>query len=352
LLKNPAGLGEEISVDGDDLDGKFDPYTGFERKLLFQMAKMELELQSPMSKLSVTRPNAPSILGLCRMAVNNREKLPIDFLNSLACDLKSRREALNGIRSSLYTGAFSAALEQIEKDKTDWRSVWRASPPHRQSRFGTKTHKEAATVQLPLTYIRHEIDAVLTDLHSAEKKLMISNHVPKDRMPDAAIAAGKTSLPTGVRTFDDFIASIQSSPMAGKLWGKNKQKMERSRRLFMIAARRGIGKGSIFQAFTTQSGLQQFMISSWPKTGRKPVYLSAFFMSLGFSTEVASNYDALIDAIIDAIAILEIAEKGDLPEAQAEAHDWLENRKTGKTDFYDAKRQLIKKHRNLPRTNK
>ena len=344
LLKNPTGLGKEI--------GAPDPYTGFERKLLFQLVRMELELQSPLSKKSRDLIFPDDIFQLCYLALNAPEHLPVDDLNALACDLKSRREALNGVRSSLYTGAFSAALEQIEKDKTDWRSVWRASPPHRQSRFGTKAHGQAATIQVPLTYIRHEIDAVLTDLQRADAPLDPPfNHVPKSKMPDAAIEVGETSLPTGVRTFDDFIASLQSSPMAGRL-GNDTKKLRESRRLFVIAARRGIGKGSIFQAFTTLSGLQQFMISSWPDKGRRPEYLSAFFVSLGFSTEIASNYDALIDAVIDAIAMLEIAEKIGLVAAQEQARTCLEDPDTGKLDFYDAKTRLIKQYRNLPRTDK
>ncbi|MGC1495434.1 MAG: SIR2 family protein [Sulfitobacter sp.] len=355
-----------------NLEVKDDAELGFERQLIAELIKLEISVGGGTDR--------GTLISHCngRLAGVPFEDGVAQSLKALEQDYSARLHALDGVRGAIYTGAFAATMDLIKQDKDEWRAQWRASPPHRQARIGLKweTTLNSETTKpcpnLPLTYIRHEFDAVLTDLNRAESRQIENKHLPLGQLPDDETPFQRTE-PTGVRTFDDFISAVQVSPIGGKMSIDPLPNPDPrgTRRLFVVAAQRGIGKGTFLSAFTTTAGLAQYVISSWPESvcwqhgiGGPPRYLSAVFLNLSFSTEIASTFDALVDAVIDALAMLELKEKYpnlEWDECQSAAENFLMSQpleggmssdSLAMMAFGEQKCKMIAKFADLPRSAK
>lgn len=208
-------------------------------------------------------------------------------------DLNARIAALEGLKSSLLTGVLSATFDKLQKDWRMWWAQLQASPPHREARAQALAH----VIGLPARHVRHNISQF-------KKSQKIADTEPVQRNWLSYEDTVKNS-PTGVLAFDNFLEAIQQ-----RTEQDNKDfRLTLGRRLHLVAADRGQGKGTFLTAFSTPAGLSQYIASSWPETewsvDNKPLkyapkpsavppeYLDAVFVSLSFSTEISSVLDML-----------------------------------------------------------
>lgn len=202
----------------------------------------------------------------------------------------------------------------------------------------------------PLRYVRHLLNNEITDLKHAEhykESVELQNFYPKSWRArtgpiQTPITTGSLNSereiqemygrpPTGVRAFDTFIDAVATEskrlPWFDATTGQvdnttsfahrpdiisTKQPMSVTptriganpldlRRTYLIAAKRGLGKGTFFSAFFSTLGLSSYIQAAWPisRHSRHPYFVSAFFVNFSFSSEIASSYDMLIDAMIE-----------------------------------------------------
>jgi tetratricopeptide (TPR) repeat protein len=67
----------------------------------------------------------------------------------------------------------------------------------------------------------------------------------------------------------------------------------KGRRVFVLAAPRGVGKGHFFSALTEDEGLARFLAASWPGSRPPARYVAAFAFNFSFSVELGSGFDRL-----------------------------------------------------------
>ncbi|SDU13790.1 SIR2 family protein [Stappia sp. ES.058] len=231
-------------------------------------------------------------------------------LGALLRDLKAQKIALDGIYGALLTGSLNASLDGLEKEWRSWWERWQQSPPHRLARFervdaDANIRKRFAEQRLilPRRFIRYRIDSVITNLGKAEKRVAKAWPIPSLPLSDSQIARDTEYLnKTGVRAADTFLRAVYLQRRKDEKAGR----LDAGRRYYTIAAHRGLGKGCLMSIMNTRLGLSAYMRAAWPEGGLGaphsetpivPVYFGAVFINLSFSTEVASVYDMLIDAL-------------------------------------------------------
>ncbi|MGL1921666.1 MAG: tetratricopeptide repeat protein [Hyphomicrobiales bacterium] len=233
---------------------------------------------------------------------NKNEKLVHEHIR----DMNARIAAFNGLQTAFMTGAMTSSLDEITDNWKDWWEQWVVSPPNRVSRFAIiklnqKINEQSGSL-FPLKYIRHHVDSVITNYETLEE-----NEQVQWLKTDNSVK----NIVTGVRSFDNFVESVQNRTKLDL----SKDRLRYGRRFHIVASQRGYGKGSFLSAFVTDKGLAQYMVSSWPnKSGLKmkgkkiarPEYLAAIFVNLSFSTEISSNFDSIINVLIDYLAMLEL----------------------------------------------
>lgn len=214
-------------------------------------------------------------------------------------DVNSRIIALEGVLNAILTGTMCIALDELEKERESWWQSWQLGPPERLPRFQRKDEPlNSNSLRLhnffpPTRYIRHELRNVIT------------------KIPDVGVE-------TGVQSFDIFIRAIQDR-FENRLTCNNATSngirivvpgTDTGRRLHLILAHRGGGKGSFLSALSSKVGLKNYITASWPKNIKKPqpVYLSLLSINLSFSTEIASTFDMLETAIWETFTHLKFLE--------------------------------------------
>ncbi|MCA1243516.1 SIR2 family protein [Stappia stellulata] len=231
-------------------------------------------------------------------------------LGALLRDLKAQEIALDGIYGALLTGSLNASLDGLEKEWRSWWERWQQSPPHRLARF-ERIDADAETrdafaeerIILPRRFIRYRIDSVISDLSKAETSVAKAWPTSASALDDSRIASETKYLnKTGVRAADTFLRAVYLQRCRDEENGR----LNAGRRYYTIAAHRGLGKGCLLSMMNTGLGLSAYMRAAWPEDGlpispseapMRPVYFGAVFINLSFSTEIASVYDMLIDAL-------------------------------------------------------
>lgn len=231
-------------------------------------------------------------------------------LGALLRDLKAQKIALDGIYGALLTGSLNASLDGLEKEWRSWWERWQQSPPHRLARFEridahAKTRDAFAQerIVLPRRFIRYRIDSVISDLSKAETSVAKAWPTSASALDEGRIAGETKYLnKTGVRAADTFLRAVYLQRCRDEKNGR----LNAGRRYYTIAAHRGLGKGCLLSMMNTGLGLSAYMRAAWPEDGlptsppeapMRPVYFGAVFINLSFSTEIASVYDMLIDAL-------------------------------------------------------
>ncbi|MDN2579025.1 SIR2 family protein [Aquibium sp. ELW1220] len=232
-------------------------------------------------------------------------------------ELNARIVALEGLPNAIITGALCASLASLERQWQDWWRDWQLSPPHRTARFATHEPRfQEGKVYLPRRYTRHRLINDITDLSAQDWAGPQEGETADDQsererrnsdtLVDVGSTVGDKTYPngslTGVLSFDTFLDAVETRRRVdhGKTW-------DRGRRWYCITAPRGTGRGAFLSAFQTSRGLGQYIASAWPHDGSPfdPLYVSAIFINLSFSTEIASTLDMLREALLDTVAALE-----------------------------------------------
>lgn len=225
-------------------------------------------------------------------------------------DLKAQEIALDGIYGALLTGSLNASLDGLEKEWRSWWERWQQSPPHRLARFeridADARIRDAFAqecIVLPRRFIRYRIDSVISDLSKAETSVAKAWPTSVSALDEGRIARETKYLnKTGVRAADTFLRAVYLQRCRDEKNGR----LNAGRRYYTIAAHRGLGKGCLLSMMNTGLGLSAYMRAAWPEDGlptsppeapMRPVYFGAVFINLSFSTEIASVYDMLIDAL-------------------------------------------------------
>ena len=215
--------------------------------------------------------------------------------NALAIDV-----ALNGIRSAVHTAFLTAELRKIQGDWQAWWSKWQRPPLER--------HPEATSVSktqddyLPAIQRRHEILGQFSNLpelggSKEEREAYDGQLVEFYRRENDGVRNDDPAL-TRIRAFDTFLRSANhdGTPVAWK--GR--------RRIYVVAAHRGLGKGVFLSALSHERGIRAFIRGSWkddrsdpfadgalPFAKDPPPYAKVIVFNYSFSTEIASTWDLL-----------------------------------------------------------
>lgn len=289
---------------------------------------------------------------LAQMARRKADKRTADLLRREIRILNARLVGLKGLREAIITGTMCASLQAIEAEWQHWWRHWQLSPPHREATFELREVGVDLEdrIFVPLRYVRHRIDNVINNLDAID----VSN---PERRSHEVLPGGNRQRPgpfTRVRSFDGFLDALeQRAPIlrgggvpTGRCW-------------LCVAGHRGVGRGTFFSAFETRTGLGQFLEASWAGTtdALRPQYLSAIFVNLSFATEVASTFDMLVDALLDACAMVDaLKRKGgngtdplgglDLRRRVAELHQYIKDKRARKdielgrlTEAYEVARE-------------
>lgn len=252
--------------------------------------------------------------------------------------------ALDGLHGAIITACLNAALEGISREKDAWWTSWQEPPlerialahtPHEQlikieredkTEHEDKAEKKEKTededkdkhedkaeyvafYELPATFVRHRVDNAITGLQDAE-----ADHPPGGVLPYADLLDTEIDDTeparlchenrTMIRAFDTFIAALKCSFEKSLLRPRNDRRL-----LVTVAARRGMGKGTFMSAFATKRGQRLYDSAAWTDRDSHTFISGRLFINLGFSPEVASSYDMILDATIKVIAAL--GEPGD-----------------------------------------
>lgn len=286
-------------------------------------------------------------------ASNKKHRLDdIEEIEEIKEDQRSLAAAIsatNGLHGALLTACLNAALDGIAKEQQLWWKHWQKSPPHRSARFeriksepftgddNDESERRKKTI-LPRRYIRHRIINTITHFEEDEKqtapqlildmidlkqKASIRNMLAQTEVRAhliflEAIVATRVQIATGkVGDFDLDTKSL-----------KRLSRESRGRRIHSVVADRGLGKGAFVAALATRSGLSGYIEAQWGnsfsytsgislsgeekekidsdpvrKENNTPVFLSAVFINLSFSSEIASIYDMIGSALMDACAM-------------------------------------------------
>ena len=230
--------------------------------------------------------------------------LPLERIKALRSDvrrLNARLIGIKGLHEAILTGTLCGSLRALEADWQHWWRHWQLRPPERQAKFElVTTSRSDLSAHVPPRYVRHRIDNVI-DVPEGLDDVVPDREVLDDKVD------GKKKRPTqvtGIRSFDTFVEALKTYAGSEKA-----HEADCGRRWFCVAASRGVGRGTFLSAFETENGLAAYISALWPTThGGETTYASAIFINLSFSTEIASSYDMLVDALVDINVVLAIVQ--------------------------------------------
>lgn len=191
----------------------------------------------------------------------------LDELNWHLRQCKARKIGLDGVRNSLYTATLSCALDELELERQDWWKHWQLSPPHRVAHLQKPDDDEVnEEVKFPVRYIRHQVEEVITQIDDNN-----------DRLPsggwETTVKLGSDEVDvkpvTRVRSFDTFLNAVERRAKFDAKRAPHKGGLGIGRRFYFIAAHRGVGKGVIFSALFSKTGLRQYIRSAWANGNAK-----------------------------------------------------------------------------------
>lgn len=235
---------------------------------------------------------------------------------ALIRDLEARQIMFDGLWAAFIGTSMNAALDSIEEEWRDWWTDWQDPPEKRIPAFEKFHYPEPVTqcgdqdFIAPSRRIRHRVVSVITDLTKAEASTCadaVTLEPAHEGGPDFARLVPE--LRTYVRSFDTFIAALAAenhrNPVCFRTAG---------RRCYVVAALRGQGKGTFMNVMTTRLGLSLYGRAAWPENGIRTTadpslgdpsdfrigFVSAIFINYSFSSEIASTFDMVIEAVRDA----------------------------------------------------
>lgn len=241
-------------------------------------------------------------------------------------DLNARLIAIEGVKNSLLTATLCICLDELERDRDDWWQHWQLMPPERVPQFDQvrvgrpEDRTEPDIIYDPRRFTRHRVEQVISPVAepAATDGIGWRGSDPPKTGPTAAgsqpspgerrkaDATGsrdpdpsKSGIPkTSILSFDTFTAAVASRLR------QDRRFIGKGRRLHVVAAARGLGKGSFMSAFASTLGLRAYIKANWPGGGTTqwPLYLGAIFVNLSFATEIASTYEMLVRAVADLTA--------------------------------------------------
>ncbi|MEL6819023.1 MAG: SIR2 family protein [Pseudomonadota bacterium] len=237
-------------------------------------------------------------------------------------EVKARLTAIDGVNNSLTTALLTLALEYLRLEKNDWAANWQKSPPERLPRFREiggywPQETSAATegqIKLPKLYVRHELLNTISPMPER----------PKSRLYDP----GNTNQqPTGIRAYDHFVSAIKERRSI------DPTEHGKGRRMYLVCAYRGMGKGSFMTAMMSDAGMVSYISAHKTARNEPPVYIGGIFINLSFSSEIASVFDMLIHSV-------------------AECTGWVQSDKSHRDDYKERRDKLLNSISDLPRTGK
>ncbi len=202
---------------------------------------------------------------------------------------------LDGLAGALLTGSLNAQLEGLEREWRSWWGNWQQSPPHRIARFQRLSPPDDSAHDHfePARFVRHHVDSIITrvdDLDSNAFRGRRAELIEED-------GSLRECQRTGIRAFDTFVEAVAADRDQELLKDPDPQQ----RFMVTIAAARGFGKGTMLTTMTTRKGLSLYEAAIWRRAHRRtrhdPFLLAAIFVNLSFSTEIASTFDMIIDAL-------------------------------------------------------
>ena len=252
------------------------------------------------------------------------DRFDIAAINSLIRDCRAVQIGIEGCLASIHTAILSSFLRQLKHRQKKWLDDWQYHPKTREPQFEIKPYRYrrceacdckfnpdtganascqratdmlARAANLPVRYIRHHIENTFTQLddnwRAGNSYQRAANNAP-----------GHEPVYTGVRAYDTFVDSLSHARRDDEL--AESAEFRRQRRTFLVAAHRGLGKGVFLSALASGTGIESFIRASWHQPAgdpRLPVsYRSAIFINYSFSSEIASTWDMLIDALLQTLA--------------------------------------------------
>jgi tetratricopeptide (TPR) repeat protein len=100
------------------------------------------------------------------------------------------------------------------------------------------------------------------------------------------------------RTFDTFCRTLAAYAGSGSSSRLSQSPMKAGRRVFVLLASRGVGKGHFFETLRMPQHIKDFRESSWPK-GQAPRYDALAHFNLSFCHEVMSVFDRLTNMLVE-----------------------------------------------------
>lgn len=128
---------------------------------------------------------------------------------------------------------------------------------------------------------------------------LAANALTPDRHDSQVPATDRFCLDAPSKTFQDFLRALQAG--GAGVSGRAPARLMGSpgRRVFVLVARRGLGKGHFFEMLWNRERVQAFIRESWPGRAAPPDYAAAMYVNLGLSLEVFSAIDRLIIVLVD-----------------------------------------------------
>ncbi len=299
--------------DSVHVEGK--TYTGFYMHLLEQI--LWIMVEDPFSARHSKQPSE-----------SDRECRKKNLL-AAQDDLAARKLLLSGLYGAFLGASLNANLDGLTREWRLWWKNWQESPPARSAVFESvdaagigeqeikvakQEHKRREAFLMPVRRIRHRVDNSITDLSSAENTTC---------PPTLGLNKEFKLVPgfrTNIRAFDTFVAAVAAQWLPPAYKGADLRDIgdTSKRRFYTVAALRGHGKGMFMNAMISRIGFSLYVRAAWPENGirvedgtgftakewNKPgvVFPTAIFINYTFSSEIASTFDMMVGAIVDATA--------------------------------------------------
>ena len=128
---------------------------------------------------------------------------------------------------------------------------------------------------------------------------MVATAPVLDQHDPAVPVTDRFCLDAPSKTFQDFLKALQEGGKGESGTAPARLLASPGRRVFLLVARRGLGKGHFFEMLWNYQRVQAFIHDSWPSRPAPPDYAAAMYVNLGLSLEVFSAIDRLIVVLVD-----------------------------------------------------
>lgn len=210
------------------------------------------------------------------------------------------QQSLQQLKGAFINASANIALDLIATGHELWWREWQSSPPHRRPEITMFSSKPTSPDPFPRRFIRHQVLNAYTDLTEPEGSVAkpLAEKAWQDKRQVRNWLREETS--TRVRAFDGFIDAL-ATERHRLAKGGHLSDDGQGRRLLMVPARRGLGKGTFLSAFATKRGLSSFIQASWRGKAQAPHVMAALFANLSFASEVNSVLDMMEKVLYGAV---------------------------------------------------